>query len=365
MPYIIAKKNTNSFDLYNLRYNNGHSILEEYIEPFEQPVLTADGVLGGDSFAVWADSVYKVNSFSAFKAFDADAESFWHSYRGVKDTAFPSDFIIYNPKPINITKLEIYCPRDDIYWLKDYKIYASNDNSYYREIASGTTGNSWNEKFIINLPDVGYFKYWKIRALSVGGGRTQEEVIYGDIKISATAYTGTFYNGDSFMFERKGAAILTPFVQPTTTQIQNNIIGGDAFATDQEAYYEYTTEPAQKFYYLFQDEHEWQINSVDTNKWYWGMWYNPNPMKLTKLQFQNNPGNGSVAQVVLFASNDNVSWHEIGLADSIPATDNAIWDVELYPNQRFYKYFKIYVKPRITLAFLIKRIYITADEMKG
>ena len=174
MPYKVLKKNTDSVDLYNLRYDNMDSILEEYIEPFEQPVLTADGVLGGDSFAVWADSVYKGNSFSAFKAFDVDAESFWHSYRGVKDTAFPSDFIIYNPKPINITKLEIYCPRDDIYWLKDYKIYASNDNSYYREIASGTTGNSWNEKFIINLPDVGYFKYWKIRALSVGGGRTQE-----------------------------------------------------------------------------------------------------------------------------------------------------------------------------------------------
>lgn len=172
------------------------------------------------------------------------------------------------------------------------------------------------------------------------------------------------YSGASYYGERKGVALITPFVQPTTAQIQNNIIGGDAFATDQEAYYEYTTEPAQKFYYLFQDEHEWQINSVDTNKWYWGMWYNPNPMKLTKLQFQNN-GNGSITKAILFASNDNSSWHEIGSADNIPVGGTDVWDVDLYANQRFYKYFKIYVKPRITLAFLIKRIYITADEMKG
>ena len=67
---------------------------------WEQPTLTSNGTMGGDSFAVAASSTVWSDGAQAWGAFNPD--SFWHA-----DSSSTQWIAWYNPKPLKVTKFQL------------------------------------------------------------------------------------------------------------------------------------------------------------------------------------------------------------------------------------------------------------------
>lgn len=125
---------------------------------FSQPTLSANGTLGGASFAVTASSEY--STYYAYKAVDNNNSTFWGSNSGL-----PAYFVFYNPNALKISSLTFKNTTTDV--ITAYTLYGSNDNSTYTTIGSytnsvTTSGASWTTQ--INSSE--FYKYHKIVATS-------------------------------------------------------------------------------------------------------------------------------------------------------------------------------------------------------
>ena len=144
-------------DKYSLKANTITKYWKYNYEPWTQPVLTANGVLGGDSFGVLARSEYSSN-YSAWKAFDGSTTSGWEE-AGATDTAW---YIFYTPNPINITAIG-WALSSSVYGIRNYKLLASNDNISFVDLGSYSNNEtSYTTPTIIS--NNGYYKYYKIQA---------------------------------------------------------------------------------------------------------------------------------------------------------------------------------------------------------
>lgn len=152
------------------------------------------------------------------------------------------------------------------------------------------------------------------------------------------------------------------WTQPVLTA--NGTMGGDSFACSQQAYYTETSGAKQEAWRMFAEgnQHEWQINDVSTSKTYWAKFYNPEVIKIKKLQVVN-PATGvsehTPVKVVFYGSNDDSTYTEIGILTDITTTASQVFDVFL-TNTDWYKYYKIEVTPRNTTAVAVGRLKITA-----
>ena len=131
---------------------------------WSQPTLNANGTVGGSKFAVVSNGELSAN-FKAFQAFDNKPSTFWLS------TAFlPKYIIFYCPTALRVSNLKIY--NDDkasihLTYVKDYTIYASNNNSSWTTLKTGTNtnytiGGTWN----IPINTGSYYKYYKINVVT-------------------------------------------------------------------------------------------------------------------------------------------------------------------------------------------------------
>ena len=153
-----------------------------------QPVLTADGVLGGDDFAVFCDSPNNT-SYPAYYAFDSSTSTFAVTHE--------ADYIIYNKNPINITKIDMTV-RGSSYNYRGGTLYGSNDNINWKEIIalSALTNGSWDIS-----SNTGYYKYYKF---SGSAGDWQPKTLTltatqqtGSVESTSTDYDYTVGNGKS------------------------------------------------------------------------------------------------------------------------------------------------------------------------
>ena len=153
-----------------------------------QPVLTADGVLGGDDFAVFCDSPNNT-SYPAYYAFDSSTSTFAVTHE--------ADYIIYNKNPINITKIDMTV-RGSSYNYRGGTLYGSNDNSSWKEIIalSALTNGSWDIS-----SNTGYYKYYKF---SGSAGDWQPKTLTltatqqtGSVESTSTDYDYTVGTGQS------------------------------------------------------------------------------------------------------------------------------------------------------------------------
>ncbi len=161
-----------------------HLYPTEVIRTFEQPVLTANGTLGGNGFAVSADSVY--GSREAWKAFDgiterSSSEDQWHSGYGQ-----PHWIAFYNPTPLEVTKITVFNGDGNVLPL-DWEFQCSDDNSEWTTIASGTNtelyaGAEWS--FDISPENQGWHKYYRFYTTS-GSGTDSEYVGLTELRITA------------------------------------------------------------------------------------------------------------------------------------------------------------------------------------
>ena len=148
--------------------------------PFEQPVLSANGTLGGDSFAVSANTEFN-SSYQAWKAFDGDPSTDFAEL----GTPNPSSLTFYNPEPLKVTQLvltnrttatadtfltgSIECSDDGITW---------NELTTYTN-SNPIMGGSWSIDLSSNT---GFHKYYRIVGVSFVG----DNCGFSNVAITAT-----------------------------------------------------------------------------------------------------------------------------------------------------------------------------------
>ncbi len=161
-----------------------HIVKKEIVSDFEQPVLTGNGTVGGDSFAVEADS--ENNTYrAAWKAFDGntvleDTENDqWHSGSGQ-----PHWLEFYNPHPLKVSSVTVYNGGDNVLPL-DWKFQVSDNGTTWVDVASGTNTNTTaggNWSFSITNPS--WHKYHRFYTSS-GQGRDNDYLGLTELQITA------------------------------------------------------------------------------------------------------------------------------------------------------------------------------------
>lgn len=140
---------------------------------FVQPILSADGTLGGDSFAVACSSA--LSGREAYKSFDGNGTTKW----GVSNTS-GGWLTFYNPKALRVNSIT-YFPSSD-YPTEDggdLTIYGSNDNSTWTSLWTGTY--TANTQSTFNVNSQAFYKYYKIEITNP----TSNYAGLGDLHISA------------------------------------------------------------------------------------------------------------------------------------------------------------------------------------
>lgn len=143
------------------------SIPTSQVTPWTQPVLTANGTIGGDSFAVAMDSqhlsLYAWYAFDGITTYDRNKQA--HTQNGQ-----PHWIEFYNPEPIIVTKMTVYNGGANVCPL-DWQFQCSDDDTTWTTVASGTNtvytaGGMWS----FNVPNSGAHQYYRFYTTS-GYGR--------------------------------------------------------------------------------------------------------------------------------------------------------------------------------------------------
>lgn len=158
---------------YTRKYYKTINVPAEYaIENYPRPVLTQNGTLGGNSFAVYASSQYNTSEdyapYVSFKnlrgAYSAISED------GVTiSESNPWEYIMYFPKAICITEINMLNRSSYPHAPQKGYIEGSNDNISYTTLCSFTNSNNdvsgtWN----ISIPNSnqGFYTYYKFKFTS-------------------------------------------------------------------------------------------------------------------------------------------------------------------------------------------------------
>ena len=134
---------------------------------FVRPNLTADGTMGGDSFAVSANGYNTSSNYYAYLAFDGNNNTFWEYPYAPTATNY---IIFYNPVELNVTELDIivYGWTNSIGTYNDnINIYGSNDNATWTQLASNVPSGSYGIYQYKNVnvdlsSNTNSYKYYKI-----------------------------------------------------------------------------------------------------------------------------------------------------------------------------------------------------------
>ncbi len=125
--------------------------------PFEQPILSSNGTLGSDTFAVSQTAyVTDAGGGQAYTCFDNNSNTFWYAW------PYPYELTMYNPQPICITNMQI---TNGHYTRLPYKgkVFASDDNKNWTELTTWTNPNEdtygvWNIDLSDNTKAYSYYK---------------------------------------------------------------------------------------------------------------------------------------------------------------------------------------------------------------
>lgn len=137
-----------------------------HYQPFAQPVLTENGTVGGDSFAVASDSYLAQAGLPAYAVFDGTGNG-WHSGNG-----HPHWLAFYNPNPLKLSKLWIRNRGGGSAggaFIKDWQLQYSDNGSDWAVITTGTSANTDNAYWSIQMPE-GYNQYHHYYRLYVTSG---------------------------------------------------------------------------------------------------------------------------------------------------------------------------------------------------
>jgi len=169
----------------------------------------------------------------------------------------------------------------------------------------------------------------------------------------------------------KRGEVETSWTQPVLSA--NGTIGDNAFAcaASSEVGYDsihnqyYTAWKAFNGITPAQDQDGyWMASSTSLPQWL--EWYNPNPLKITRIQITGG-GNmmgvyvGQPTTYQIQTSNDNINWSTIYNGTNSSASTNLIIDIDI---NNYYKYWRIYITATYyNLEAIIREITITATQI--
>ena len=185
--YTVTKKGyvtqNGTYSLTSSNYTMSITLEESsYVNPFIQPELTANGTMGGDSFACNQNAYYSSTTL-AWRCFKAwDGSSIGESDRWQINSVSTSTYYYiewYNPSAILVNKLTIY-NAESSYTVRDYILQGSNDYSTWANIISGTNTNTAGKgMWEINVPDnMDAYKYFRLQCKPNTGTSLQICKIY-------------------------------------------------------------------------------------------------------------------------------------------------------------------------------------------
>lgn len=145
---------------------------------FSQPTLSADGTLGGSSFAVYLSNIWA--SEYAYHAFDNNSST-------IMATTSGSYLTIYNPAALKASSLTITNGGSQgQYAIQGYTLYGSNDNSTFTTLTSGTNTNLTNAStWTIDIPSIsqGYYQYYKLVVANSTGYINEAQITVSGVYI--------------------------------------------------------------------------------------------------------------------------------------------------------------------------------------
>lgn len=130
---------------------------------FNQPVLTSNGTLGGDSFAILPESEYSA-SYKGYMAFNNET-NYWHSAQKAGGAGTTLYMIFYNPTPIKVISLGIANRKDSpsVVGSTGVALYGSHNNIDYVFLATMNNSNTGqNDVYTLTVNSKTNYKYHKI-----------------------------------------------------------------------------------------------------------------------------------------------------------------------------------------------------------
>lgn len=304
-----------------------------------QPVLTANGTLGVNSFAVYCNSN---TSYPPFYAFDNNSSTF--------ATTSNNDFIIYSKNALNITAIS-FTNRGSSYVFKGGEIYGSNDGEDWKLIQT-VSGDSWDLS-----SNTEYYNYYKI----VQTVSANWQIIQFTITAMEQYPVELNINED---------AAYEDWIQPVLTANDSD----PSFIVDASSVFSNNYAAWKSFQANKSSRQCWRSDSVDTVglPQYYTI-TTDRPLKVSTITIKNVANIATAPIGVWQASKDNVNWIDIVEFAAPEYTAFASWSFE--PNETIgYKYhrFKITSKlggakyiplgfPTITAKILKKEEDIIAE----
>lgn len=120
--------------------------------PWTQPVLSANGVLGGASFAVFGDSYQ--SGYPYYFSCDGSGDTYWYSNDSIETW-----FEFYNPIPLKVASIRLIA-NDANGNIKNGGIYGSADGTNWTQLLSITSWVGEDTTYAVNAQTA--YKYFKL-----------------------------------------------------------------------------------------------------------------------------------------------------------------------------------------------------------
>ena len=147
---------------------------------WQQPILTSNGIMGGDSFAVEAS--YEYTNQPAWKAFDGADDTSYGS--NTNNTPFWVTF--YEPTSLKVSSLKLLNRTDVATTNANIEIQACDDNKTWETLTSLTQTIAANGAIEIPVNSTNYYKYYRINFVSFSMPSTAYNCSLREIVITAT-----------------------------------------------------------------------------------------------------------------------------------------------------------------------------------
>ncbi len=324
-------------------------------EDWTQPILTANGAMGGNSFAVACDIAE--SSYPAYKAFNGSASDFCSLSLGNID--------IYNPTKLNVTQIAIANRSDGDNSITGYTIYGSNDYSSWTSILTGTndvisSGSNWNIDLSSNSNS---YKFYRLAVTSANLSKEHLQVAEIALKAQEEKIVEVTADDDYDYYELvnlnyttkrktikyyKDVTGSTSWTRPNISTY--NTWGGDKFAV--KATSENSTNYAWKAFDGSDSTHGQCKATSGTFSF-----YNPVPLNVTQLNIVGYNNDWRIQNCTFSGSNDDIHYEVI--ATHSPYFKDLVWNT---PNDKFFKYFKIDWQRYGSYGLMWKELKITATQ---
>lgn len=182
-----------------------YSTITPVVHNFTQPTLSANGTLGGDSFAVYASNNHE--NYPIWQAFDGNSSTNWLTDSALS-SQFPVSVILYNPVAIKVTNIALTNRTSYATYATAGNVYGSNDNSTYTLISSftntsaTTAGATWNIDLSSNSE---HYKYYKIEFTSATFSNS------GNFGLAEVNITATYQTLPCFCTEEEWQSSVTTY----------------------------------------------------------------------------------------------------------------------------------------------------------